>query len=89
MRLQTRFAVVAAEGLFDSIRVAGNEVQNAGFGFVLDGSVQTRQSLHGTDAGQRFVDIHRVQQRLIETGLELVRNDQQTVRLGFKLAGRL
>jgi hypothetical protein len=37
--------------------------------------VQPRQGLHGGDTRQLLVDIHAHQQRLVEPGLELVRDD--------------
>ncbi len=40
--------------------------------------VEARQRLHRLDAGERLVHVHRVQQRLVVAGLELVRADQES-----------
>ena len=50
-------------------------------------SVETRQRLHCFDAGQNLVHVHRVQQRLVVAGLELVGADQETVRLFLNPVG--
>jgi hypothetical protein len=44
-------------------------------------AVQARERLHGLDAGERLVHVHRVQQRLVVAGLELVGADQEAVRV--------
>ena len=43
--------------------------------------VEARQRLHGPDARQRLVDVHRVQKWLIVACLELVGTDQEAVWL--------
>ena len=42
-------------------------------------AVEPRQRLHRVDAAELLVHVHRVQQRLIEAGLELVGDDQKAV----------
>ena len=42
-------------------------------------AIEARQCLHGLDAGQPLVHVHGAQQRLIETGLELVRDQKDLV----------
>ncbi len=48
------------------------EVEHEGAVLVGADPVETRQGLHRSKPRQRLVDIHRVQQRLVETGLELL-----------------
>jgi hypothetical protein len=48
-------------------------------------AVEPRQGLHRFDAGERLVHVHRVQQRLVVAGLELVGADQKAVRIGLDL----
>ena len=50
-------------------------------------AVQPRQRLHRLDAGERLVHVHRVQQRLVVAGLELVGADQEAVRILLDLVG--
>ena len=49
--------------------------------------VQPRQRLNRLDARERLVDIHRVQQRLVVAGLELVGADQEPVGVLLDLIG--
>ena len=51
--------------------------------------VEARQGLHRLDAGQRLVHVHGVQQRLVVTGLELVRAHQEAVGVLLEPAGDL
>ena len=51
--------------------------------------VQPRKRLHRLHAGERLVDVHRVQQRLVVAGLELVRADEEPVRILADLLGDL
>ena len=50
-------------------------------------AVEARQRLHGLDARERLVHVHRVQQRLVVAGLELVGADQEAVRVVLDLVG--
>ena len=50
-------------------------------------AVEARKRLHRLDAGERLVHIHRVQQRLVVAGLELVGADQEAVRVFLNLVG--
>ena len=52
-------------------------------------AVQPRERLHRLDAGERLVHVHRVQQRLVVAGLELVGADQEAVRVFLDLVGDL
>ena len=51
------------------------------------GTVQAGQRLHGFDAGKHLVHIHRVQQRFVVAGLELVGADQEAIRVFLNLVG--
>ena len=50
-------------------------------------AVEPREGLHGLDARERLVHVHRVQQRLVVAGLELVGADQEAVRVLLDLVG--
>ena len=52
-------------------------------------AVEPREGLDGLDAGERLVDVHRVQQRLVVAGLELVGADQEAVGVLLDLVGDL
>ena len=52
-------------------------------------AVEPRERLHRLDARQRLVHVHRVQQRLVVAGLELVGADQEAVRVLLDLVGDL
>ena len=51
-------------------------------------AVEPRERLHRLDAGQRLVHVHRVQQRLVVAGLELVGADQEAVRVLLRSSRR-
>ena len=42
-------------------------------------AVEPGQRLYGVDAAELLVHVHRVQQRLVEAGLELVRDEKDPV----------
>ena len=71
---QDRGPVVVGEGRLDRICIVGKVEHEC---VVLLGMrpVEARQRLHRLHAGQGLVDIHRVQQRLVVAGLELVGAD--------------
>ena len=48
-----------------------------------------RERLHGVQPGQHLVDVHRVQQRLVEAGLELLGHDQHLVVVAAEPLRRL
>ena len=52
-------------------------------------AVEPRERLHRLDARERLVHVHRVQQRLVVAGLELVGADQEAVRVFLDLVGDL
>ena len=51
-------------------------------------AVEARERLHRGQPDQRLVDVHRVQQRLVEAGLELLGDDQHAVLGRRELLGR-
>ena len=46
--------------------------------------VEPAQGLYGGDPGKPLVDVHGVEQRLVETGLELVSDDEDSVLVGVE-----
>ncbi len=79
--------VVRFEGLLDGLGLVG-EIQNRCALLLGVGSVEPRQSLDGVDPAKLLVDVHGVEQGLVEAGLELVRDDQKAVvGLGEGLRG--
>ena len=55
------------------------EVEHEDVVFLRMRPVEARQGLHRFDAGEGLVDVHRVQQRLVVPGLELVGADEEAV----------
>ena len=53
------------------------------------GAVETRQRLHGGQAVQRLVDVHRIQLRLVEPGLVLLGHHQDLPLAAVELGGGL
>jgi hypothetical protein len=83
---EQRGAVVVLEGEADRLAVV-LEVEHEAIMLLRMRTVQARQGLHRLDARQRLVHIHRVQQRLVVAGLELVGADQEAVRVALDLFG--
>ena len=83
-----RALVVRLEGFADLLAVV-HEVEDEGV--LLEGmhAVQPGQRLHGLDAGEPLVHEHRVQERLIEPGLVLLRDEQNLVLLAREALGQL
>ena len=52
-------------------------------------AVEPRERLHRVDAAELLVHVHRVQQRLVEAGLELVGDDQEAVLRPLERLGGL
>jgi hypothetical protein len=73
-----RRSVVGRERRDDRVRVVG-EVEHEGVVLGRVSAIEARERLHRLDARERLVDVHRVQQRLVVAGLELVRADEQPV----------
>ncbi len=76
------------ERLLDRLgRVA--EVEHERAGLVGVRAVQPRQRLHGGEAGEGLVDVHRVELRLVEAGLVLLGDDEDLPVVGVEPLGRL
>ena len=85
---EDRRAVVVGEGLLDRLGVV-HEVEHEDVVLLRVRAVQARERLHRLDAGEHLVHVHRVQQRLVVAGLELVGADQEAVRVLLDLVGDL
>ena len=73
-------AVVRREGLLDRIGIV-LEVEDEAVVLAGMRPVQPRERLHGLDARQRLIHVHRVQQRLVVARLELVRAHKEPERV--------
>ena len=85
---QDRRPVVVGERLLDRVRVV-HEVEHEDVVLLRVRAVQPRQRLHRLDAREHLVHVHRVQQRLVVAGLELVGADQEAIRVLLDLVGDL
>ena len=84
--LHQRHFVVGPERLLDLIRLV-HKIQNEGVFLAGSRAVQPRQRLHGLHVRQPLVDVHRVQQRLVEARLVLLGDDQNLVLVGREPLG--
>ena len=75
--------VVWLEGDFDRVRLIGKVEHHRALFLGRQHTVQARERLHRVDTPELLVHVHRVEQRLIEAGLELVGDDQEPV-LGLR-----
>ena len=85
---QDRGAVVVCERRLDRLGVV-HEVEHEDVVLLRMRAVQPRERLHRLDAREHLVHVHRVQQRLVVAGLELVGADQEAVRVLLDLVGDL
>ena len=83
-----RRAVVVSEGLGDRVGVV-QEVEHEHVVLLGVRPVEPRQGLDRLDPGERLVDVHGVEQRLVVAGLELVRADEEAVRILLERLGDL
>ena len=83
---EDRRAVVVREREFDAVAVV-QEVEDERIVLLGVRAIEARERLHGLDAGQRLVDVHGVQQRLVVAGLELVGDDQEPIGVLLNLLG--
>lgn len=64
-----------------------DEVEDERVVLVRMDAVQPRQCLHGANAAQLLVDVHRVQKRLVEAGLVFLGDDENPELVGSKALG--
>jgi hypothetical protein len=64
------------------------EVEHEGVVLAGAGAVEARQGLHRLDAREPLVDVHGVQERLVEAGLVLVGDEEHLVLVGLKGGGQ-
>ena len=83
---QLRLVVVGLECPEDVLGVV-YEVEHEGRVFPRDHAVQARKRLYRLHAVESLVDVHRVQQRLVEPGLVLVGDQQDLVIRRLKTRG--
>ena len=84
-------SVVSKIGLergLDGVYLVG-EVEHHGAVLLGVSAVEPRQRLHGVHAAELLVHVHRMQQRLVESGLELVGHDQEALLVRIEGLGRL
>ncbi len=88
---QNRCPIIISKRILDRIHIVC-EVENECIVLERMRAVQPGQRLHRLDPRQQLVYVHRVQQRLVISSLELLRHDQEPVRVGldiiFDLAAR-
>ena len=85
---EDRRPVIVVERLLDRFRVV-HEVEHEYIVLLRMRAVEPRQRLHRLDAREQLVHVHRVQQRLVVSGLELVGADQEPVWVLLNLVGDL
>ena len=66
-----------------------DEVQDEGVLLAGRRAVEARERLHGLHAGEALVDVHRVQQGLVEAGLVFLGDQQDLVVVACELLGQL
>ena len=80
--------VVRLEGLLDLVGLVG-EVEHHRALLAGVSAVQAGERLDGVDAPQLLVHVHRVEQRLVEAGLELAGDHQEAILRLLELGRRL
>ena len=83
-----RLLVVGLERLQDLLGLV-HEVEDEGVFLARMGAVEPRERLHGLDACQPLVHVHRVQKRLVEAGLVLLGHQQHLVFVRAELLRQL
>ena len=81
-----RGPVVIRERFGDRLRVV-LEIEHEYVVLMRVGTVEARERLYRFDAGERLIHIHRVEQRFVVTGLELVRADKKAIGVFLNLVG--
>ena len=85
---EQRRLVIRLERRLDRFRLVG-EVEHHRLGLGRMSSIEPREGLHRVHPAELLVDVHRVQERLIKAGLELVGDDQESVFRPLEGLGRL
>ena len=80
--------VVVLERREDVVGLVG-EVEDHGFLLLGVGAVEAREGLDGMDAGELLVDVHGVEKRLVEAGLELFGDHQEAALRPVESGGGL
>ena len=80
--------VVRLEGVLDIISIV-DEIEDECVFLSGTSAVETRERLHGLNAVESLVHVHRVQKRLIEAGLVFLGDKQQLVLFGCELVRQL
>ena len=76
------------EGVADVVAVVAEVEHERAILAVVD-AVEPGQGLHGGEPAERLVDVHRVQQRLVEAGLVFLRDDEDLPVVSCELLGGL
>ena len=76
---EQRRLVVRLEGGLDRVRLVGEVEHHGALLLGRQRAVEPRERLHRVHAAELLVHVHRVQQRLVEAGLELVGDDQEAI----------
>src|SRR5207244_2599120 len=77
-------AIVVGEGCDNRLGVV-LKIKNENIVLLRMRAIESRQCLYRLDPGKWLVHVHRVEQRLVVTGLELVRSNQKPIRLFLNL----
>ena len=83
---EDRRPVIVDEGFLDGIDIV-HEVEHEHVVFLRVRPIETRQRLDRLDTGQDLVHVHRVQQRLVVPGLELVGTNEEPKRVLLDFVG--
>jgi len=86
--LSDRCAVIIGKRLLNRLGVV-LEIEHEDIALFWVCPVQARQRLHGLDAAEHPVHIHRVQERFIVAGLEFVGADQKAIRVFLHPVGNI
>ena len=87
LRQQGRLEV-GVEGGLDAVGLVG-EVEDHGAPLLRMRPVEPREGLNRVDPAELLVDVHRVEERLVEPGLKLVRDHEEPVLRPFEGPRRL
>ena len=83
-----RLFVIGLEGVEDLLRLV-DEIEDEGLFLARVGAVEAREGLHGLDARQPLVDVHRVKKGLVEPRLVFLGHQEHLVFAGVEFLGQL